>query len=41
AAAAELPEPSANPGSISISAGDLGDGGGFMSRMRNMFRGRR
>ena len=41
AAAAELPEPSANPGSSSISAGDLGDGGGFMSRMRNMFRGRR
>jgi hypothetical protein len=41
AEAAELPEPSANPGSISISAKDMGGGGGFMDRMRGMFRGRR
>ncbi len=40
AEAAELPEPSANPGSISIGPGDLGQGG-FMDRMRNMFRGGR
>lgn len=41
AEAAELPKPSANPGSISISAKDLGRGGGFMDRMRDMFRGGR
>ena len=41
AAAAALPEPTRNPGSISINAKDLGGGGGFMDRMRDMFRGRR
>ena len=40
AEAAELPEPSRNPGSISISARDMGRGG-FMDRMRDMFRGGR
>jgi len=40
AGAAELGEPTKNPGSVSISAKDLG-GGGFMSRMRDMFRGGR
>lgn len=38
--AAKLEEPARNPGSISISAKDMG-GGGFMGRMRDMFRGRR
>ncbi len=41
AAAAELPKPTANPGSISIGAKDLGRGGGLMDRMRDMFRGGR
>jgi hypothetical protein len=41
AAAAELPEPTANPGSISIGPKDLAGGRGLMDRMRDMFRGRR
>jgi hypothetical protein len=39
--AAELPKPTANPGSIRIGPKDLGGGGGFADRMRDIFRGRR
>ena len=40
AAAAELPKPTANPGSITVGPKDLGrGGGGLMDRMRDMFRG--
>lgn len=43
AEAAELPKPSANPGSVAVNPADLvgGGGRGFMSRMRDMFSGRR
>jgi hypothetical protein len=43
AEAAELPEPSANPGALSVNPADLvgGGGGGLMSRMRGLFGGRR
>ncbi len=42
AEAASLPKPSANPGVMSVSAGDLGSSkGGFMSRLRDLFSGRR
>lgn len=41
--AGKLPKPSANPGSLSVNPADLagGGGGGFMGRMRDLFRGRR
>jgi len=43
AEAADLPKPSANPGSLSVNPADLvgGSKGGFMSRLRNLFSGRR
>lgn len=43
AEAAELSEPSANPGALSVSPDDLvgRGGGGFMSRVRGLFGGRR
>jgi hypothetical protein len=43
AEAASLPKPSANPGSVSVNPADLvgGGGRGFMSRMRDLFSGRR
>jgi|SRR5215213_9139766 len=41
AEAAELPKPSANPGSLTVNPKDLVGGRGFMDRMRDMFRGGR
>jgi hypothetical protein len=42
AAAASLPKPSANPGSLSVNPADLvGGRKGFMGRVRDLFSGRR